>query len=471
MKSAISADRIVDFPGWYQEVVAKAELADNGPVRGTMIIRPNGFAIWELVRDALDGAIRKTGARNCYFPMFIPESYLSKEADHVEGFSPELAVVTHAGGKQLDQAVVVRPTSETIINASFSKWIQSYRDLPLLLNQWANVVRWELRPRLFLRTTEFLWQEGHTAHATEMEARSFARLIHEDVYRAIYRDYLAIPTIGGIKSDAERFAGAVTSYSLEGVMGDGKALQMATSHELGQNFAKAFDTRFTSKDGLSEYVWQSSWGASTRLMGAIIMVHGDQNGLRLPPAIAPVQVVCVLVRDDNSELRSTMTKISQLLIDLGLRCEVDDDTSVPYGRRSIGHELRGTPLRLEFGPREFGEGICTIIRRDTGAKEQCKFVDAPQRCVVLLREVQEQLYSEAEQLLSSSLVDSSSVGEMREIANAGKWAVIDYDLIRELEMSGGLGSGLSTRNLHCLDGSLPDSSSESGLRAYVARSY
>ena len=286
-----------DFPRWYQEVIAGAEMADNGPARGTMVIRPWGYGIWELMQAELDRRIKEAGAENAYFPLFIPESFLKLEAEHVEGFAPELAVVTHGGGKELEEPLVVRPTSETVINSFFSKWVQSHRDLPLLINQWANVVRWELRPRLFLRTSEFLWQEGHTAHATEADALAYALRILNDVYRSTMVDVLSMPVLTGHKTDRERFAGANRTWTCEGMMGDGKALQMGTSHELGQNFARPFDITFTNASGTLEYVWQTSWGVSTRLVGALVMGHGDDFGLRLPPALAPAQVVVLVVKD------------------------------------------------------------------------------------------------------------------------------------------------------------------------------
>ncbi len=295
-KPPVLTPQAEDFPRWYQDVVAKAELAENGPVRGTMVVRPYGFSIWERMQAEIDRRIKDAGAEGAYFPLFIPESYLHREAQHVEGFSPELAVVTHGGGKELEEPVVVRPTSETIINTYFSKWVQSYRDLPLAVNQWCNVVRWELRPRIFLRTTEFLWQEGHTCHASQQDARDYALRILTDVYADFMVNVLAVPVLTGRKTDTERFAGADTSWTTEGLMRDGKALQMSTSHELGQNFARVFDTMFVSEAGEREFVWQTSWGSSTRLMGALIMAHGDDAGLRLPPALAPVQVVVLLVR-------------------------------------------------------------------------------------------------------------------------------------------------------------------------------
>src|SRR3954451_10805233 len=274
-----------DFPRWYQDVVAKAELADNGPVRGTMVIRPYGYSIWERMQAEMDARIKACGAQNAYFPLFIPESHLRREANHVEGFSPELAVVTHAGGKELAEPLVVRPTSETVIGEFMAKWVDSYRDLPLLLNQWANVVRWELRPRTFLRTTEFLWQEGHTAHATESDARDYARKILHEVYEDFMVNILALPVVPGRKTVGERFAGATNTMTLEAMMGDGKALQMGTSHELGQNFAKAFDIQYLDADGTQQLAWTTSWGVSTRMVGGLIMCHGDDAGLRIPPVL------------------------------------------------------------------------------------------------------------------------------------------------------------------------------------------
>ncbi|MFD0786340.1 aminoacyl--tRNA ligase-related protein, partial [Micromonospora azadirachtae] len=289
--------RAEDFPRWYQDLIAKAKLADNGPVRGTMVIRPAGYAIWERMQAEMDARIKAAGAENAYFPLFIPENYLKREAEHVEGFSPELAVVTHGGGKQLAEPVVVRPTSETVIGEFMAKWVDSYRDLPLLLNQWANVVRWELRPRIFLRTSEFLWQEGHTAHATREDARAYARRILHEAYEDLMVNVLGIPVVVGLKTTRERFAGAIATYTCEGMMGDGKALQMGTSHELGQNFAKAFDISYSSAEGGREHAWTTSWGTSTRMLGGLIMAHGDDNGLRVPPKLAPVQAYVMVVKD------------------------------------------------------------------------------------------------------------------------------------------------------------------------------
>src|SRR3954447_19077154 len=290
-KTRVLTPQSENFPEWYQDVMAKAELAENGTARGTMVIRPYGWSLWEGMQREVDERIKKAGAQNPYFPLFIPESFLHKEAEHVEGFSPELAVVTHGGGKELEEPLVVRPTSETVINHYFSKWLQSYRDLPLLLNQWANVVRWELRPRLFLRTTEFLWQEGHTCHATQEDARDYARRILHEVYEDFMVNVLAIPVLTGRKTAGERFAGAINTLACEAMMRDGKALQMGTSHELGQNFAKVFDVTFLDQSGEQVHAWQTSWGSSTRMVGGLIMTHGDDQGLRVPPALAYVQAV------------------------------------------------------------------------------------------------------------------------------------------------------------------------------------
>ena len=314
MSKGAIVTRAEDFPRWYQEVVAGAELAENGPAAGTMVIRPWGYGIWELFQGELDRRIKEAGAENAYFPLLIPESFLSLEAEHVEGFSPELAVVTHGGGKKLEEPLVVRPTSETVINSLFAKWIQSYRDLPLLINQWANVVRWELRPRLLLRSREFLWQEGHTAHASEAEARAYALQILRDVYHSTMVEAASLPVLTGHKTARERFAGATRTWTCEGMMGDGKALQMGTSHELGQNFAKAFGITYSNAEGTAEHVWQTSWGVSTRLIGAVVMGHGDDYGLRLPPALAPAEVVVLMIKEDEG----VRTAAEALVADLAL---------------------------------------------------------------------------------------------------------------------------------------------------------
>src|SRR3954467_809422 len=366
-KAPVLTPRADDFPRWYQDLVSKAELADNGPVRGTMVIRPYGYGLWERMQAEMDARIKETGTQNAYFPLLIPQSYLTREADHVEGFAPELAVVTHGGGKELEEPAVVRPTSEMIINDYFSKWVQSYRDLPLKINQWANVVRWELRPRLFLRTTEFLWQEGHTAHATRQEAHAYALEILEDAYAATMEQDLAIPVWRGRKTEREKFAGAVVSWSCEGLMRDGKALQMGTSHELGQNFAHAFDIAYTDERGVRRRPWQTSWGASTRLLGATIMVHGDDQGLRLPPRVAPVQVVVLVARAGEGAIELAERLVKELR-HAGIRAELDPHTDVSVGRRIVDWELRGVPVRIELGPRDIAAGQVPVALRARGEK-------------------------------------------------------------------------------------------------------
>src|SRR4051794_5201367 len=420
-----------DFPRWYQDVVAKAELAENGPARGTMVIRPYGWAIWERMQAEVDRRIKDAGAQNAYFPLFIPESYLHKEAEHVEGFSPELAVVTHGGGKELEEPLVVRPTSETIINTYFSKWVQSYRDLPLLLNQWCNVVRWELRPRIFLRTTEFLWQEGHTCHATQDDAQQYALRILNDVYADFMESVLAIPVWRGRKTERERFAGADTSWTTEGMMGDGKALQMSTSHELGQNFARVFDTQYTSEAGVREYVWQTSWGSSTRLMGALIMGHGDDAGLRVPPVLAPTQAVVLLIRDDEgSGAGEKAASLASALSAAGVRVKLDDRLETSFGRRVTEWELRGVPVRVEVGPRDLAEGNVTVVRRDTSEKLVMPLESVASTVASLLGEIQSAMFAAALERRTARTQAVSSIRDAIEAAQTG-FASLPYSVVGE----------------------------------------
>jgi prolyl-tRNA synthetase len=358
-----------DFPRWYTDVIAAAELADYSPVRGCMVIRPWGYAIWELIQKTLDGMLKESGHQNAYFPLLIPEGFLRREAEHVEGFSPELAVVTHAGGKELEEKLVVRPTSETIIYDSFAKWIRSWRDLPLLINQWANVVRWEMRTRLFLRTTEFLWQEGHTAHATHEEAQKEVAAILE-TYRSLVEETMAIPVIAGVKSDGEKFAGALRTFSIEAMMQDRKALQCGTSHDLGQNFSRAFGVKFLDSEGREQHAWQTSWGASTRLIGALIMVHGDDRGIIMPPRIAPLQSVIVPIWKDDAQrenLTAAAGGIASQLVRAGISCRVDGRDVRPAWKY-YEWERKGVPVRLELGPRDAAQDQVMIVRRDTNEK-------------------------------------------------------------------------------------------------------
>jgi prolyl-tRNA synthetase len=469
MAKAVLTSKSEDFPKWYQDVVAKAELADNGPVRGTMVIRPYGYAIWERMQDELDRRIKDAGAQNAYFPLFIPESYLRKEAEHVEGFSPELAVVTHAGGKPLEEAVVVRPTSETIINSFFSKWVQSHRDLPLLINQWANVVRWELRPRVFLRTTEFLWQEGHTAHATQDDARQYALRILHEVYEDFAVNVMALPVLVGRKTERERFAGADATYTLEGMMGDGKALQMGTSHELGQNFAKAFDITFQSATGTSEHAWQTSWGVSTRLVGALIMGHGDDAGLRVPPALAPIQAVVVLVRDEEGAAERAAALAAELR-GVGVRVQLDDRVDTGFGRRAVEWELKGVPVRIEVGPRDLAAGTVRLVRRDVaGEKSTVPLEGLGARVADVLGEIQASLFADALQRRESGTVEAATIDEAREAAQVG-FARVSWDQVRDSEVDLAA-DALTVRCLQRSDGGIPGSSADADLVATVGKAY
>jgi prolyl-tRNA synthetase len=458
-----------DFPRWYQDVVAKAELVDNGPVRGTMVIRPYGFAIWERMQALVDERIKACGAENAYFPLFIPESYLAREAEHVEGFSPELAVVTHAGGKKLDEPVVVRPTSETVIGEYMAKWIQSYRDLPLLLNQWANVVRWELRPRLFLRTSEFLWQEGHTAHVDEADAGAYALRILHEVYEDFMVNVLAMPVYVGRKTASERFAGAINTMTCEGVMRDGKALQMGTSHELGTNFARAFDITYLDDQGATQHAWTTSWGSSTRMVGGLIMTHGDDDGLVVPPRLAPIQVVVLLVKDDGAT-GERARKLADELTGQGVRVTLDDKVDASFGRRSTDWELKGVPVRIEIGPRDLAEGNVTIVRRDKGEKQSVPIEGAADLAVARLAEVQDALLAAATELRDGRTVSVATVPEAAEVAQTGV-ARLPWELLRGEGEARLAEKGVTVRCLQREDGSVPGDDEESDLVAYVARAY
>src|SRR3954464_15524746 len=389
--------RSQDFSKWYLDVVRRAELADYSPVKGCMVIRPYGYAIWELIQQALDREIKRTGHVNAYFPLFIPDSLLTKEAEHVEGFSPQVAYVTHAGGEELEEKLVVRPTSEAIIGTMYAKWIQSWRDLPILLNQWANVVRWEKVTRPFLRTTEFLWQEGHTAHETAEEAEAETRKML-DVYVDLCANLLAMPVVQGIKSESEKFAGALRTYSIEALMGDGRALQAGTSHNLGQNFAKAFDITFQARDKSVQHVWGTSWGMTTRLIGAAIMVHGDDSGLVLPPNIAPYQVVIVPIGRDSwgETVLPKAQEIQRELQAAGIRVTLDEREERP-GWKFAEWEMRGVPLRVEIGPKDIEKSAVMVARRDTREKQSLAMDGLAVRLRELLEAIQANLYERARQ--------------------------------------------------------------------------
>jgi prolyl-tRNA synthetase len=457
-----------DFPRWYQDVVAKAEMADNGPVRGTMVIRPYGYAIWERMQLEVDARIKEAGAQNAYFPLFIPKSYFEREAQHVEGFSPELAVVTFAGGEELAEPIVVRPTSETVIGEFMAKWIQSYRDLPLLLNQWANVVRWELRPRLFLRSSEFLWQEGHTAHASFEDASAYVKMIHADVYDDFLEKVMAIPSFLGIKPASERFAGAINSMTAEGMMRDGKALQLATSHELGQNFAKAFDIYFQNEEGQASLCYTTSWGSSTRFVGGLIMAHGDDQGLVLPPRLAPTQAVVIAVRDE-ADVNEACARVAQDLKAAGVRVQVDRARG-SFGRRITDWEIKGVPLRVEVGPRDLAQRVVSVVRRDSGEKHAVGLDAVGARSTELLDAMQQDMFAAALKFRDDATHDVATVSQAREAAQEGfarlPWAVVDGE--GEVTLKN---DAITVRCLQRADGSMPDSDTEKDLVCIVAKSY
>ena len=446
-KNAISPTREQDYPEWYQQVVRAADLAENTPVRGCMVIKPWGYGIWENIRDVLDKMFKETGHKNAYFPLFIPKSFLQREAEHVDGFAKECAVVTHSRleadeqgilqpAGELDEPLVVRPTSETIIGELFARWVQSYRDLPLLINQWANVVRWEMRPRLFLRTAEFLWQEGHTAHATEREAIEEAERMLE-VYADFAERYMAMPVIKGIKSESERFAGALETYCIEAMMQDGKALQAGTSHFLGQNFAKAFDVKFADKEGGLEFVWATSWGVSTRLMGALIMTHSDDEGLVLPPALAPIQVVGVPIFKTAEEFELISEKFKNLgakLGEMGVSFKFDDDDNRRPGWKFAEYEAKGVPVRLAMGPRDLENGKIEVARRDLKTKEVVNFEGCESMIQTLLEEIQKNLFTRAKDFQESRTQPVDSYEEFKiKVEKDGGFFLAHWDGTKETE--------------------------------------
>jgi prolyl-tRNA synthetase len=458
-----------DFPRWYQDVVAKAELADNGPVRGTMVIRPYGYSIWERMQAEMDARIKAAGAENAYFPLFIPESYLRREAEHVEGFSPELAVVTHAGGKALDEPIVVRPTSETVIGEFMARWIQSYRDLPLLLNTWNNVVRWELRPRLFLRTTEFLWQEGHTAHATREDAEAYAIRILREVYEDFMVNVLAMPVLVGRKTASERFAGAINTLTCEAMMRDGKALQMGTSHELGSNFANAFDITYLDAQGETQHCWTTSWGSTTRMIGGVIMTHGDDDGLVVPPVLAPIQALVLVVKDEGGTGERAAALAGELSA-AGVRTRLDDRVGQTFGRRVTDWELKGVPVRVEIGPRDLATDAATLVRRDTGTKEQVPLAALSGRVEKLVADVQQDMLADARSRRDANIADASDIREAAEASRSG-FARLPWRLVRGEGEPRLATDGVTVRCLQRPDGSLPRSEDEDDLVAFVARAY
>ena len=434
-----------NFSEWYVDVVLKSKLADYSDVKGCMVIRPNGYAIWENIQRTLDGMFKATGHKNAYFPLLIPESFLRKEAEHVEGFAPQLAVVTHAGGKKLEEAYVIRPTSETIINSMFARWIQSYRDLPMLLNQWANVMRWEMRTRLFLRTTEFLWQEGHTCHETEAEAQEETLRMLE-VYRTFAEEWMAMPVLAGQKSESEKFAGAVRTYSIEAMMQDKKALQAGTSHNLGQNFARAFGTQFQGRDGQQHLVWQTSWGMSTRLIGGLVMTHSDDAGLVIPPKLAPTHVAIVVIGkgEERAAVAAKAHAVGEDLRKAGLSVIVDDDESKGPGFKYFEYELAGVCLRMELGPKDLAKGACVLVRRDDRIKETVPLDRAVTVVKAKLEAMQKAMFEKARAFREANTFAVASMEEMKARADDGfllaQWCESTACEARVKEETGGVTS-------------------------------
>ncbi len=425
------ADIETDFPQWYTDVVLKTKLVDYGPVKGTMVIRPYGYAIWENIQKELDKRFRATGHENAYFPLLIPMSFLSKEKEHVEGFAPEVAVVTHAGGEELAEPLVIRPTSETIIGNMYSKWLQSYRDLPILINQWANVMRWEKTTRPFLRTSEFLWQEGHTVHATEEEAVEETKKML-GVYKEFAETCLAIPVICGKKTEKEKFAGAVATYGMEAMMHDGKSLQAGTSHYLGQNFAKAFDIKFLDKDGALKYGYTTSWGVSTRLIGAIIMAHGDQRGLSLPPVVAPIQAVIVPIAAKKAGVMEKCAEVKALLEAAGIRVKLDDSDNSP-GWKFNEWEMKGVPLRIELGPRDIEAGKALVFRRDKLEKSEISLSDIADEVKKLLETIQKDMLESARARRDKRIVYATDMAGILRGVEGGNFVKAGWCGCRECE--------------------------------------
>ena len=425
------ADIESDFPQWYSDVVLKTKLVDYGPVKGTMVIRPYGYAIWENIQKELDKRFKETGHENAYFPLLIPMSFMTKEAEHVEGFAPEVAVVTHAGGEKLAEPLCIRPTSETIIGTMYGKWIQSYRDLPVLMNQWANVMRWEKTTRPFLRTSEFLWQEGHTVHATEEEAMEETMKMLS-VYEEFAKTCLSMPVLTGRKTEKEKFAGAVATFGMEAMMHDGKSLQAGTSHYLGQNFSKAFEIKFLDKDGVQKYAYTTSWGVSTRLIGALIMTHGDQRGLVMPPVVAPVQAVIVPIAAKKEGVLEACTALKERLRKAGVRVVLDDTDNSP-GWKFNEWEMKGVPVRIELGPRDIEAGKMTVCRRDTLEKGELPLENAEEGVKALLHEIAENMYAAAKKRMEQRIVDAETLDELLDGVNRGNFVRAGWCGCRECE--------------------------------------
>ena len=443
------ADIKTDFAQWYTDVILKTDMVDYGPVKGTMVIKPYGYAIWENIQSYLDKEFKKRGVQNAYFPLLIPESYLKKEAEHVEGFAPEVAVVTYAGGEELSEKLIIRPTSETIICEMYSKWIKSYRDLPMVMNQWCNVMRWEKTTRPFLRTSEFLWQEGHTVQATNEDAERDTQEMLK-VYSDCLKNLMAIPTLTGRKTEKEKFAGAVATYGMEAVMKDGKCLQAGTTHNLGQNFAKSSNIRFLNKNGELEYGYSTSWGVSTRLIGALVMVHGDERGLRMPPNIAPIQAVIVPIANHKAGVNEKCEEVYANLINANIRVKLDNSENTP-GWKFNEYEMKGIPVRLEIGPRDIENNVLTAVRRDTHEKIQLNLNNLVNELNNLLIDIQNNMLKQAEDNLKSAIVETNDFENLVKSVNAGKVALSYHCGNKECEEEIKQKTTIKTRVIHSYD--------------------
>jgi len=443
------ADINTEFAQWYTDVILKTDMVDYGPVKGTMVIKPYGFAVWENIQNYLNKEFKKCGVQNAYFPMLIPESFLMKEAEHVEGFAPEVAVVTHAGGEALNEKLIIRPTSETIICDMYSKWIKSYRDLPMSMNQWCNVVRWEKTTRPFLRTSEFLWQEGHTVQASPEDAEKDTQTMLK-VYADCLKNLLAIPTLTGRKTENEKFAGANATFGMEAIMKDGKCLQAGTTHDLGQNFAKASNIKFLNKDGELEYGYSTSWGVSTRLIGALVMVHGDERGLKMPPNIAPIQTVIIPIASKKEGVVEKCEEVKSILEAADLRVKLDNSNNTP-GWKFNEYEMKGVPLRLEIGPRDIENGVATAVRRDTHEKVQLSLANIQEEVNNLLKDIQSNMYKMAEENFNNSIVATDNYDEMVNEVNNKKVVLAYHCGNSACEDEIKQNTTIKTRVIHSLD--------------------
>jgi len=465
------ADINEDFAQWYTDVVIKTDMVDYGPVKGTMVIKPYGYAVWENLQKYADAKFKAVGVQNAYFPMFIPESYLKREAEHVEGFAPEVAVVTHAGGAQLSEKLIVRPTSETIICEMYAKWIKSYRDLPVKMNQWCNVVRWEKTTRPFLRTSEFLWQEGHTVYANEEEAQADVKRML-DIYVDVAQDLLAIPVLSGRKTEKEKFAGAIATYGIEAIMKDGKCLQAGTSHYLGQNFAKASNIRFLNKESVLEYGYSTSWGISTRLIGALVMVHGDERGVKMPPKVAPIQVVIVPIASHKEGVIEKCKEVEKLLLSKGIRVKLDDTDNTP-GWKFNEYEMKGVPVRLEIGPRDIENGVACVVRRDTLEKSTLELNNIENSVDSLLSDIQTNMFNMAKANLDSAIVECDDFDEMVKHIEDKKVTLSYHCGEKECEENIKDGTAIKTRVIHSYDENHTciKCGKQSKYRVYFGRQY